>query len=76
MAINTPTTGQQTENETCGVLSPKWAVYSTSFPLRFRNLCGRGYRKIVRARGHRWLQGNGVFQTVPGVHVNSETVAV
>jgi hypothetical protein len=35
----------------CRGLNYKWAVYHTSSLSRFRDYCGRGDRKIVRARG-------------------------
>jgi hypothetical protein len=34
----------------CGVRSVKWDVFFKSFPLKLRNLCGKGGGKILRAR--------------------------
>lgn len=33
-------------------LSPRWDVSITSLPSGLRDLCGRGHRKIIRARGN------------------------
>lgn len=35
----------------CGAISLKWGVYTTTFPARLRDICGRGGQKILRARG-------------------------
>ena len=43
-------------------LSPKWVVYITLFPSRFRDLCVRQGRKILSIRGGRLPQANCVFQ--------------
>ena len=47
-----------------GSLHPKWEVSVTSL----RNLSRRGWRKIVRARGDRWLQEDNSAHT----HMNSQ----
>ena len=49
----------QLDNERdLGTLSPKWDVFIKPFPSGLRKLCGRGSRKIIRARGGGRHQGN------------------
>lgn len=44
------------------MLSHQWDSYIISLPWRFRDLCRRGSREILRARDGGWLQRNNVFQ--------------
>lgn len=45
-------------------LHPKWNIFINILPQsRFRDLWGKGGRKILRARSVGWLKGNNVFQT-------------
>lgn len=56
------------------MLSPRRNVYIISLPLRLRDLCGRGVRNIVKARGGRWLQREQHFPDTTrqtNVHINS-----
>lgn len=49
-----------------GTLSSDQDVYVIPLPSRLRDLCGIEDRKIVRAIGSGWLQGNSIFQTQHG----------
>lgn len=51
-----PTTGQYTERERLGsTRSRMGCLYPTPPTSRLRDLCGRGSRKRIRARGRRWI---------------------
>lgn len=44
-----------------GAFSSKQDVFIKFFPSEFRDLCGRGGRKIRKVRSDRLLRGNSVF---------------
>lgn len=75
-----PTTGQGADNKRIQdaylLLGTKWDIYITSPISRLRDHYGRGSRKIIRARGNSWLQGNTVFQKQHGSYTNEPTLVV
>ena len=59
-------------------VSHKWIDYIKALLSKLRNLFKRGNRKIIRAKGERWLQGNSIFQTKQSwcIYKHSDTVEV
>lgn len=55
-----------------GPLSPKWDVSIKSFPSGFGDLCGRGSREIVRARGlMKDTTNTGLLGTAGSLHIST-----
>lgn len=57
-----PIPGQYVNVRDLGMFSPKWDVFIKSLTSGLRIIYKKGGRKIVRARGDGWHQGNSVFQ--------------
>lgn len=53
--IYRPTTGQCAKKD-FEAISSKWNVFNKPLPSGLRDLCGRGSKNVVRARGYGWLQ--------------------
>lgn len=55
-----------------GTLSYKWDVSTKPLSSRLMDVCRRGYRKTVKARGCAWFPGDNIRQNHSDINTNSQ----